>query len=145
MTNILLDISTYDDKAHIPYPTVEFIKSETGEDMVFNAGDTEKAQAYIKTYTKTAFRILMQGKTQDTRNRLEYLIATNENYRYAFLEYVCSFIQDVFLAGGDGMLALTNDPNLSNTLTAKTKSFIEGGILSVDRFKWFSYSYRVGY
>lgn len=145
-TNILNDISVYDPISHLPYPTLGFIHLETGENIVENQGGNEiKAKAFVKQITNTAWRILSQSKTKETANRLEYLIATNPDYRKSFLDYVCSFIYDMFLNGVDNFLNPTDELNLVDTMTAKTKSFIEGSLLGVSRFAWFPYEYRVGY
>lgn len=145
-TNILSNISEYDPINHLPYPTLGYILVETGEDIIVNQGNNEvKAKAFVRQMTNTAWRILKQSKIVDTANRLEFLIATNEEYRKAFLDYVCSFIYDMFLVGVDSFLNTTKELNILDTLSAKTKSFIEGSILSVGRFAWFPYDYRVGY
>jgi len=145
MTNILTDISTYDTKKHTAYPTLEYVLETTGEDLIANQGDVLKGKAFLKQITETAFNILKQSKIKDTANRLEYLIATNEAYRQAFLDYVCSFIYDLYYGGVDVLLSPTDKLKLTNTLSPKTKSYVEGSLLGIDRFVWFHYDYHVGY
>lgn len=144
MTNILTSISTYDDISHTPFPKLTYILDQTGEDLVA-LSDENKAKSNVIQFTKTAKNILMGSKLMDTRKRLEYLIATDEEYRLAFLDYVCSFIQDVFLVGADNFFKPNNDLDVTNILSPKTKSYITGSILSIKQFTYFDYEYHVGY
>lgn len=145
MTNILQDISKYDKNAHIPYPTINYVLQETGEDLVTNYGNSAKAEAFIRQATKTAWNILRQSKIQETASALEYLIATNKDYRQAFLDYVCSFIFDIYTIGADEFFKIQNEEGLlKNSLTTKTKSHIESGLLSAGRIN-IRYKYREGY
>lgn len=143
MTDILTSISTYDSDSHIPYPTLEYIKDETGEDLSQEDDTTEDAFRRVKHLTKTAKHFLMHDKILDTQKKLEYLIATNEDYRRAFLEYVASFIFDVVMVGGNVLQTVQGD--LNNVLTAKTKAFMKSKLLSAYHFTYIDYDYHVGY
>lgn len=146
MTNILSHISVYDMDSHLPYPSLGYILQETGENITENqAGSVEKANAFVRQMTKTAWLLLKEGKILDTQNKLEYLIATNEEYRLAFLDYVCSFIYDLYYGGIDNVLKPTKDLELKEILSAKTKAFINGSLLGAARIAWVDYEYRVGY
>lgn len=141
MTEILKDISTYDIENHTPYPTLGFIKQETGEDLISNQGNEQRAIAFVKQVTDISFSILKQSKdTLDTINRLEYLIATDEEYRLLFLNYVCKVIYAMFTYGAD---FLEKNEGI-NGLPSMVKSYVLGSKLSLG--KWvFDYKYRVGY
>jgi hypothetical protein len=144
MTNILTSISTYDLTSHTPYPKLEYILEQTGEDLI-TASDEAKAKAQVYSFTKTAKNFLFSSKLPETRRQLEYLIATDEDYRLAFLDYVVSFIQDVFLVGVDNFFKPTSKLDVTEVLSPKTKSFITGSILSASVFKYFHFEYHVGY
>ena len=62
MTEILTTISTYDETAHLPFPTLNYIKEETGEDIILNQGDTLKANAFVRQVTKALWNIIKQSK-----------------------------------------------------------------------------------
>lgn len=141
MTNILTSISTYDEISHTAFPKLEYILEQTGEDLIA-LSDEHKAKAQVIQYTKTARNILFSSKLISTRNDLEYLIATNEDYRLAFIDYAVSFIQDVFLVGAESFFK----PSAGlDVLSPKTRSFISGSILSTAQFKRIEYEYHVGY
>ena len=144
MTNILTDISTYNDKDHLVYPTLEYILQETGEDIIVNQGSLLKANAYVKQMTRLCWNILASSKDSlDTISRLEYKIATNETYRKDFIDYVVSFIYDLIVNGADTLFDTTKKG--LEALTPKTRSMVQSSSLSVGKFLPFEYNYRVGY
>lgn len=145
MTKILNDISDYDNNLHIPIPKLSYVLLRTGEDLVVNTGSNEKARAFLVQMTQTAWLFLKQLKTLDTSNRLEYLIATDTEYRQAFLDYVCSFIYDIYYGGYDPLLEPTERVRLLDGMTPKTRAFVEGSLLNIGTFYRFEYKYRVGY
>lgn len=142
-TNILESISTYDSDSHIAYPTLDYILEETGEDLKQASDNDEDAVRRLKHMTKTAKRFLMCDKIFDTQKKLEYLIATDEDYRREWLEYVASFVHDVLLTGAN----VLNVPQgqLQEVLTAKTRAFLESGLLNVKQFGYLEYTYHSGY
>ena len=145
-TNILQDISIYDKTVHLAFPKLEYVKQETGEDIVINQGNsTPKANAFIRQITKTAWNILKQTKLIRDQYTLEYLIATDPEYRLAFLDFVCSFIYDIYIVGADEFLKPQQNPDLSKVLSAKTQSFITASVLSNTNFYGVKYEIRVGY
>jgi len=144
MTNILTDISKYDAKDHMAYPTLSYILQETGEDIIANQGSELKANAYVKQMTKTCWSILASSKDSlDTISRLEYKIATDEKYRKDFIDYVCSFIYDLVINGAD--MLFNSDKKGLQALTPKTRAMVQSSSLAVGRFVFFEYNYRVGY
>lgn len=144
MTNILTDISTYSLKDHLPFPTLEYIEHETGFNLFRESGSEVKAQALIRTYTKAAWNALRAIKTQDTANKLEFLIATNKEYRAAFLEYVTTFVSAVYHLGGIDFLQANENADTSKALPLIVRNYLEGSILKVERLV-LHYDYRVGY
>lgn len=144
MTNIMNDISTYSLKDHLPFPTLEYIEYETGFNLFQESGSEVKAQALIRTYTKAAWNALRAIKTQDTANKLEFLIATNKEYRAAFLEYVTTFVSAVYHLGGIDFLQANDNADTSKALPLMVRNYLEGSILKVERLV-LHYDYRVGY
>lgn len=144
MTNILTDISTYSLKDHLPFPTLEYIEHETGFNLFRESGTQERANALIRTYTKTAWNALRAIKTQDTANKFEYLIATDERYRYAFLEYVATFVSAVYHLGGIDFLSANESADTSRALPLIVRNYLEGSLFKAERLV-LTYDYRVGY
>jgi hypothetical protein len=146
MTNILTSISTYDINTHTPYPTLAYIKEETGEDMTLNeGGNSSRAKALSKQVTDYAYLILKETKDSlDTINRLEYKIATDEAYRLSFLKYVCAVISAMYVIGSD-FLYHDNGKKGLDRLPPIVRPYITGSILSVGKFERFEYRYHVGY
>lgn len=144
MTKILEDVSVYSQRDHLPFPTIDFLKKETGFDIFQESGSEEKAKAIIRTYTKAAWNALRAIKTQDTTNKLEFLIATDERYRYAFLEYVGTFVTAIYHLGGIDFLSPSNNADTSRSLPLMVRNYLEGSILKVERMN-LVYQYRVGY
>lgn len=136
--------SKYDYNLHMPIPTLSFIADETGENMVINTGSEQKARALVKKYTKIAFNLIMSTKIQQTRNDLEYLIATNAEYRYAFISFVAGLISDIYVAGDEALL-LASGVDITKHLTISTRALLEGGVLSIGRFAGLRYRHREGY
>lgn len=144
MTNILTDISTYSLTDHLPFPTLEFIKHATGFDLFLEAGGEVQALGQLRTYTKTAWATLKAQKTFDTAKKLEYLIATNEEYRRAFLDYVASFVSAVYSLGGINFLSPTAESNTILALPLIVRNHLEGSLLKIERLH-LVYEYRKGY
>lgn len=144
MTKILTDISTYDVAEHLPMPTLEFIRDETGFDLFKETGDYEKAKTHLKVYTKTAWKVLASSKTIDTKNKIEFLIATKEDWRREFLDLVASFVTSVYQLGGMDFLSATQNPDLTRELPIIVQAQIKGGLLGLERIA-LTYDYRVGY
>ena len=146
MNPTALDKSTsvYDYDLHMPIPTLSFIAAETGEDMIINIGNEAKAMALVRKYTKIAYNLLMSTKIQQTRNDMEFLIATNPEYRLAFISFVAGLISDMYVAGDEAML-LADGVNIAEHLTLSTRALLEGGLLSISRFTFMRYNYREGY
>ena len=145
MTNILQDRSEYLKDIHLPIPKLAYVLERTGENLVLNTGSNDKARSFLIQMTQTAWLFLKQLKTLDTANRLEYLIATDIEYRQAFLDYVCSFIYDIYYGGLDPLLTPSERLRLLDGMTPKTRSFVEGSLLNVGTFYRFEYKYRKGY
>lgn len=144
MTNILQSISNYDIKKHLAYPTIGYIKEQTGEDILLNQeGNSERANAFVIQITQTCWNIIKSTKQSlDTISRLEYMIATDESYRQDFLDFVCSFIYDMYSVGAEKVFESSKP---IDSLSARTRALLETSKLSVGTFSPFEYQYRVGY
>lgn len=76
------------------YPSIDFIRLETGEDLIINVGAEIKAQAEIKQYVNTLLGELRNLNTLDNYNKIKTLIETNVEWNNAWLNAVASFIYE---------------------------------------------------
>lgn len=86
--------SIYDVNTHTPYPTIDFIRQQTGEDMIVLVGNELKAQATIRQITDTFKRELRKYHLVNNFNFIEYLIATDDAWRFEFISTVAAIIYD---------------------------------------------------
>lgn len=126
--------STYDFKLHMPIPSLDFIRQETGEDLIILSGTESKAKAHVKNLTKLAMSYVLADKIRNTRYKLEYLIAKNAEYRYAFLNFVAQIVFEVINSSALETY-LSNAKDLDNMFTNWTKTTLKGSILNVDYFR----------
>lgn len=143
MTEILSEISYYDKHLHLPVPKLSYIKERTGFDLYLEVGSELKAKAYVKTYTKAAWDYLRSSKIMETANAMEYLIATKENWRGEFLEYVIALINSIYITGGVEVFTATDKIDLTDDLPAMVRASL-GGLLKAKRLTT-RYKYRKGY
>lgn len=138
--------SVYDFNLHMPIPTLEKLRAETGIDLLAFAGNETKAKADLKMHTLTAKNILMGSKTRNSANDIEYLIATNETYRNDFISYVCSFVYDILF---NGLLEKLNDivnaEDLTANLSFSSFAMLKGSSLRNNQIIGVKYKYRAGY
>lgn len=138
--------SVYDFNLHLPVPTLEKLRAETGIDLLAFAGNETKARADLKMHTLTAKNILMGSKTRNSASDMEYLIATNETYRNDFVSYVCSFVYDILF---NGLLEKLNDIVNAEDLTANLSfgsfAMLKGSSLRNNQITGVKYKYREGY
>lgn len=78
------------------YPTLEYVRVVTGEDMIVNLGNEEKAKAEVRQKAEYILEELVRRNTPDNFNTLEGLIVNDEAYRNEFLRVVCRYIYDDF-------------------------------------------------
>lgn len=124
--------STYDIKAHTRYPTIDFIKNETGEDMTVLVGSELRAKATIKQIVNDFKSYLSKNKLRETYNAIEYLVATNEEWINEWNRIIAAIIFTEY-----------NDPQDRELII---KNLIEGSSLfKIERFMYSKYNYRVGY
>ena len=114
--------------------------------MQLNQGGTkEQAQALVRQVTDAVYSILKDSKLElETISRLEYKIATNQEYRTAFLDYVASCIYAMYNFGAD-FLFVDNGKIGLERLPIMLQSKVKTSILGVGKFLRFEYQYRVGY
>lgn len=143
MTRILTDISYYDKTLHLPIPLLSFVKEQTGFDLYLETGDELKAKAYVKTYTQAAWNYLRSTKTLATANAMEYLIATDENWRGEFLLYVTALISSVYTLGGVEVFNKSESADLIRELPMLARA-AASGLLATKRLN-VKYKYREGY
>ena len=116
------------------FPSLQFIKEQTGFDLLYETDDAAKAKGTVRSITKLAHRILMGEKILETQTILKDKILNDERYRREFLEFVISIIEDVYTSGTFEF----SNVGAEEILTPKSRMFLEQGLLSVGRFR----SYR---
>ena len=138
--------SVYDFNLHLPVPTLEKLRAETGVDLLTFTGTEAKAKADMKMNAIKAKNILMGSKTRNSASDMEYLIATSETYRSDFVSYVCSFIYDILF---NGLLEKMNDIVNAEELTANLSfgsfAMLKGSSLRNNQISGVKYIYRAGY
>ena len=142
---ILTDISTYDSNKHTAYPTLEYILEETGEDLAQGTDTTEQAERRVRYLTDRAKAIFNSTKMLKTALDFEYLIATREDYRRAWLSYVITCISTVVFSGNLDMMTPTRETDLSKILSGVAQAELKSGLLSADQFTFINYELHVGY
>ena len=135
MTPTDLDKTTsiYDYDTHTPYPTIQFILDQTGEDMIVLAGSKIKARAEIRQLTDEVKSVLFRNKLRKTYNDLEYLIATKANFRYDFIKTVAQILYQEYNNVNDDKETI-----ILNGIKGST-------LLSIEHFTRIEYKYREGY
>lgn len=85
--------SKYDLESHTPIITVEYITKTTGVDLKVN-GDMiiGTVEGKIKMLCLQAKAFLFNLKLYETQRVMEYLIATNIEWRRAFEYYACMYV-----------------------------------------------------
>ncbi len=138
--------SVYDFNLHLPVPTLEKFRAETGIDLLTFTGTEIKAKADMKMNAIKAKNILMGSKMRNSANDMEYLIATNETYRNDFVSYVCSFIYDILFNGLlEKMNDIVNAEDLTANLSFGSFAMLKGSSLRNNQIIGVRYKYRVGY
>lgn len=125
--------STYDLETHTPYPNNNFIKNETGEDMIVLVGSELKARAEIRQITDSFKRALRTYHLTNTFNVIEFLIATDKDWRSEFIKSVAAVIYAEY--------------NTEETRDEAINRIIEQShLLKIYKFsERIEYTYRVGY
>ena len=85
--------SNYDLITHTPIITLDYIKDTTGIDLRIN-GDViiGSIEGKVKMLTLQAKAFLFNMKIYETQRVMEYLIATNIEWRRAFEYYACMYV-----------------------------------------------------
>lgn len=135
--------SVYNFNTHLPYPSIQSIYDNTGINLIELEGSTHQAESKVKLFTNKAYKILVYGKVERTNRQLEYLIATNEDFRREFLEYVISLIGDVFISGNNSIL-MGSEAETSESLRHRAR-FYHSGKLDAPSYILPYFEYRLGY
>ena len=91
-TDLNIGQSVYDTQEHIPFPTLDYIKLETGIDVTEGSGDSVKATALVRFISKTAMGYIKELVIPETREKIEFLIAKSTEHRKAFVDFVCAVV-----------------------------------------------------
>lgn len=118
----------YNKQYHIYIPSTDEIKSMTGIDLILEEGNKERAEAKVLSFTLKAKQHLFNNKIQETRNIISYLIAFDEEWKHAWLEYVATYIESFFYAG-DFVWG-------SEKMPSAVERAITGGLLKVKTFEY---------
>lgn len=72
------------------YPSIDYIRTETGEDMTINAGNELKAKAEIKQYTNYLLGELKLHNTIDNFHKVRKLIENewNDEWKSAVASFI---------------------------------------------------------
>lgn len=124
--------SYYDLDTHTAYPTIQYIANQTGENMITLTGNELKAKAKIRQITDEIKQSLFNLKIRETFNVMEYLIATNRNYRLEWNKAIANIIYAEY--------------NMTETRQEAIERVLKGSnLLSIERFTYIKYDYRKGY
>jgi uncharacterized tellurite resistance protein B-like protein len=124
--------SKYDYDNHVPYPTITFIQSETGENLNILSGSELRAKAEIKQITDEFKQELFNMKLRETFNTIEYLVAFKKEWRHEFIKSIANVIYAEY--------------NTQETRIDAIRRIINGSsLLSIDKFIRVKFDYRVGY
>lgn len=138
--------SVYDFTLHLAVPTLEKVRNEVDVDLIEFNGTEVTARADLKMNALRAKNLLMASRTRNSANDIEYLIATNEEYRNDFILYVCNFVYDIIYNGLMDKLNNTVDTdNFMANLTFNSFLFLKGSTLKNNSVASLKYDYRVGY
>lgn len=120
MATNISDNSVYDLITHCPIPTIKYIKDVSGLDLVAGGfAIVGSIEARVKMLTLNAKLYLFSRKIQQTKKVMEYLIATQEEWRKAFEYYAVVYIFNSLL--GEDM--------------KEVDQTIQGSLLSAKYFK----------
>ena len=143
----LIDFKNYsgdfewDYKLHFPIPTESYILNRTGEDLGELFDSSPRVKGFIVGVVRTARNYMFKDKVYGQRQIIEYLIAHNEEYLWAVMEYLVEFIQIAITSGEYDNLFMLQDnkrsikalenaydmlPFVSNVYLTRPTKFYEG-------------------
>jgi len=93
--------SVYNQALHLPIPTIQFVLTETGLDLTDAAGGETKANALLRFFSVTMMDAIKENLIQETKQKIEYLIAKTPRYRREFISLVATAVFTTHLAGLD--------------------------------------------
>ena len=129
------NISVYDFDNHLPIPTVSYFKKTTGEDIMLELGiDAQKATAIMFKHAKDCMNILQASKSAQDRKVIEYLIATSEDYRMNFVNYVCTYVASTLINGDEALTELGHTSNPLDRLPQSAQNAIKSTNIGIQRF-----------
>jgi hypothetical protein len=112
-----LDVnSTYDFTEHMPFPKMDYVRAETGVDMVIGVGGSTQANATLRYLTKLMMNVIKDSIMPVSRPKVEFLIAKDIQYRKAFIDSVCSL---VLTTRGKGISELLESGQLDKASLSK--------------------------
>ena len=129
------NISIYDFDNHLPVPTVGYFKKTTGEDIMLELGiDAQKAAAIMFKHAKDCMNILQASKLMQDRKVVEYLIATNQDYRTDFVNYVCAYVASTLINGDEAITELGHTSNPLDRLPQSAQNAVKSTKIGIQKF-----------
>ncbi len=117
--------STYSDELHVSIPTLDYIKLNTGFDMIIEKGNKELAESTVISLTSKARDFLFVDKPLESQRAMSYLIKNNPTWTKAWESYVLRYIEATFNYG---------DESAWEKVPQTIKNAIYGGILRANYF-----------
>ncbi len=108
--------SVYDFNEHMPFPKIDYVRNETGVDMVVGIGGSTQANATLRFLTKLMMNVIKDSIMPVSRPKVEFLIAKDKQYRKAFEDSVCALI---LTTRGKGISELLESGGLEKASLAK--------------------------
>lgn len=116
--------STYSEELHVAIPTLDYIKSMTGIDVLLEEGEETRANGKITSLCAKARDFLMLDKSIEAQRITSYLIFKG-TWLDAWLNYVVRYIEATFYYGDESTWETTPKPILNA---------IMGSVLAETRF-----------
>lgn len=92
--------SVYKKEYKVSVPTLEYIKTSTGIDVVLEEGNKERAEGKINALTTKARDLLFMGKSLESQRIISYLIF-KDIWKDAWENYVIRYIEATFFYGDE--------------------------------------------
>lgn len=127
-----LNNSYYDKQTHTRYPNIDYIKNQTGEDLMVLVGNELRAKAEIRNITDEIKAYLQKTKLRVTFNYMEYLTAKDKEYANEWCKIIASVIYAEY--------------NMEKTRQEAIVDAINGSpLFSIERYTYKRYEYRGDY
>ena len=114
------------------YPTIDYIRKTSTEDMTINVGSSVKAEIVIMQITDQFKQGLSEYHTNEMYNYIEYKVATDELWRKAWLKAISNVVFEDYNSLNDRFDTIMR--------VIKSTPYIKNKRRAIEY-----YEYRVGY